>query len=191
MADGKHERAEKKADYPYHLRAIEVLRGNGAIIVEMDQGWFCEIHSTLKALWLRYSGEVKRRLEEHIEPYVCLPEADETSTFVSLKDFTNLLEELDETEQSIVLQQVKKHRPSDENYLLFVQWPALAIQLMVFSRHPVAIEWSSWFFGEFLPAIRRYGHYDPATNHEPPPSRLLDAIELRERGRDLINGIIP
>ena len=94
-------------------------------------------------------------------------------------------------EQSIVLQQVKKHRLSDERYLLFVQWPALAIQLMVFSRHPVAIEWSSWFLGEFLPAIRRYGHYDPATNHEPPPSRLLDAIELRERERDLIKDIIP
>ena len=190
MADGKPERVEKKADYPYHLRAIEALRGNGAIIVEMDQGWFCEVHSTLKALWLRYSGEVKRHLEEHMEQYVCLTETDGTCTFVSVKDFTNLLEQLDETEQSIVLQQVKKHRPSDENYLRFVQWPALAIQLMVFSRHPVAIEWSSWFFGEFLPAIRRYGHYDPATNHEPPPSRLLDAIELRERGRDLINGII-
>ena len=151
MADGKHEGVEKKADYPYHLRAIEALRGHGAIIVERDQGWFCEIHSTLKALWLRYSGEVKRRLEEDIEQYVCLSEADETYTFVPLKDFTNLLADLDQMEQSIVLQQVKKHRLSDEKYLLFVQWPALAIQLMVFSRHPVAIEWSSWFFGRVSP----------------------------------------
>ena len=190
MADGKPERLEKKADSPFHLRAIEALRVNGAIIVEMEPGWFCEVHSTLKALWLRDSGEVKRRLEEQMEQYVCLTEIDGTCTFVSVKDFTNLLEQLDETEQSILLQQVKKHRPSDEHYLRFVQWPALAIQLMVFSRHPVAIEWSSWFFGEFLPAIRRYGHYDPATNHEPPPSRLLDAIELRERGRDPINGTI-
>jgi hypothetical protein len=190
MADRKPEKVERKADDPFHVRAIEALRGNGAIIVEMDQEWFCEVHSTLKALWLRYSGEVKRRLEEHMEQYVCLSEADETYTFVSVQNFPNLLEQLDETEQSIVVQQVKKHRPSDEHYLRFVQWPALAIQLMVFSRHPVAIEWSSWFFGEFLPAIRRYGHYDPATNHEPPPSRLLDAIEWRERGRDLLNGSI-
>lgn len=191
MAHGKHEGMEKKADYPYHLRAIEALRGQGAIIVEMDQGWLCEVHSMLEALWLRYSGEVKRRLEEHMEQYVCLPETDETYTFVSVKDFSTFLEQLDETEQAIVLQQAKKHRPSDDHYPLFVQWPAMAIRLMVFSRHPIAIEWSSWFFGEYLPAIRRYGHYDPATNHDPPPSQLLDAIELRERGRDLASDIIP
>jgi hypothetical protein len=33
--------------------------------------------------------------------------------------------------------------------------------------------------------------YDPATNHEPPPRRLLDAIETREQGRDLMNNLIP
>jgi hypothetical protein len=47
---------------------------------------------------------------------------------------------------------------TDSPLMMFALWHELAIQLMVFSRQPAAIEWSTWFCGEFLPALNRHGY---------------------------------
>jgi hypothetical protein len=51
--------------------------------------------------------------------------------------------------------------------------------------------WLRWFCIDLIPALLRHGHDDPATNHEPPPSRLLDALEFREQGREMYNRFFP
>ena len=101
------------------------------------------------------------------------------------EDFPQLVEQQEE-DFLVWMASKKKTDP-----LIFFRWDEMAIQLMVFSHHPAAIEWSTWVCGEFLPAINWHGYYDPATNHEPPPRRLLDALERREQGRDLMNHIVP
>jgi hypothetical protein len=40
--------------------------------------------------------------------------------------------------------------------------------------------WILWYVTDFIPVIHASGYYNPATNHEPPPAGLLDAIERRE-----------
>jgi len=75
--------SDKKPDYPYQQRAVAALRIDGARIVETEPGWwFCEIRSTLKALRLRRTGEVKRRLQERLAPYVCLLIGEGAGLFV-------------------------------------------------------------------------------------------------------------
>jgi hypothetical protein len=49
----------------------------------------------------------------------------------------------------------------------------------------------SWIRTEYAPAIARYGHYDPAQQHEAPPGQELDALECRENARELLNAILP
>jgi hypothetical protein len=41
------------------------------------------------------------------------------------------------------------------------------------------------------PAVLRHGYYNPATQHEPPPFKLLDALERREEARDVFNEVAP
>lgn len=56
---------------------------------------------------------------------------------------------------------------------------------------PAFQPWWYWIKTEWAPAIARYGHYDPARNHEPPPSEVLDALERRENARELLNTLLP
>ena len=49
----------------------------------------------------------------------------------------------------------------------------------------------SWIRTEYAPAIARYGHYDPARQHEPPPGQELEALERRENARELLNALLP
>ena len=48
-----------------------------------------------------------------------------------------------------------------------------------------------WIKTEYAPAIVRYGHYDPARQHEPPPGQELEALEARENARALLNALLP
>ncbi len=65
------------------------------------------------------------------------------------------------------------------------------LELAVFSNHPAGVRYLVWLCSDFLPAIRRYGYYDPAHGHEPPPGQELDALERREGMRDALNGLMP
>jgi len=177
----------KKPDHPYHQRAVEALRQDGAIINEVGNRWFCEMSSMLKELRLQRRSEVKRRLEEERLPrYICVLLGDGAGEFVPIERFQSLVDE--KGPQKVVM---AKKGPRQAHAALFIPWYDLAPKLLVFRPHPAAVEWTTWFCGEFLPAIHRHGYYDPATNHEPPPSGLLDALEIRESGRDVLNNITP
>jgi hypothetical protein len=170
----------------YHCRAIEALRRDGATIIEAGDDRFCELRSTLKALRLQRRGEVKRRLNERLPRYVLVLHDHQSGAFVLQDQLSTLTDGMDEAEAERV------RIAMDGNDLrLFVRWRELAPLLLVFSAHPAAVEWTAWFCGEFLPALSHHGYCNPATHHEPPPSRLLDAMEIREQGRDLLNAIAP
>jgi hypothetical protein len=64
------------------------------------------------------------------------------------------------------------------------------LRCLSWADHPVAIAYEVWHIG-VIDALLRHGWYDPATNHTPPPARELDAMEQRERGRELFNGFFP
>jgi hypothetical protein len=59
-----------------------------------------------------------------------------------------------------------------------------------FARHPGCTTYRLWQLQVHC-AFLKHGHYDPATNHTPPPGQELDALEARERGRDLFNEFVP
>jgi hypothetical protein len=56
---------------------------------------------------------------------------------------------------------------------------------------PAFQTWWHWVQTEWAPAIARYGHYDPARQHEAPPGQELDALECRENARELLNMLLP
>jgi hypothetical protein len=60
-----------------------------------------------------------------------------------------------------------------------------------FSTLPPARAYLRWMCHEFMPAISRHGHYDPATGHAVPVGMELDALERKEGARDLWNGLFP
>jgi hypothetical protein len=64
------------------------------------------------------------------------------------------------------------------------------LQFLRWGRHPVCMAYVEWECNLFS-ALVRHGYYDPATQHTPPPGEELTALELREEGRDLLNGLIP
>jgi hypothetical protein len=59
------------------------------------------------------------------------------------------------------------------------------------SGYPAVRAWLHWCCIELIPALMRHGYYDPATNHEPPPSHLLDALERKEEWREGCNQFFP
>jgi hypothetical protein len=80
--------------------------------------------------------------------------------------------------------------PSEDGVqVLYVPMLTL-LQCLRWGRHPVCIAYQAWFSG-VLWAVMRYGHYDPLTNHTPPPGAELAALERREEGRDLLNNLVP
>jgi hypothetical protein len=177
----------KKPDYPYHQRAVEALRRDGAIIQEARNSWLCELSSTLKALRLQERGEVKRRMEgERLPRYICVIIGDGVGEFVPIEQYQSLVDK--KGPQKVAMD---NKNPRQVRAARFIPWDDLAPKLVVLSDHPAAVEWTTWLCGEFLPAIHRHRYYDPATNHEPPPSGQLDALEIRESGRDVLNKITP
>jgi hypothetical protein len=170
-------------DCAFHLKTIEALRADGAEIFETDDTWFAEVRSTLKALRLRRTATVKRRLAE-LECHVLVKLPGGRMVFVPQPSVDAVVEAYDGDVQ--IMQSRRSTRP-----LVFLPWYGIGAMLFSISHHPAAIAWTQWFIGEFLPAIQLHGWYDPATHHDPPPSQLLDAIERKERQRDLLNGFIP
>jgi hypothetical protein len=57
-------------------------------------------------------------------------------------------------------------------------------------RHPVCLHYCDWQ-SDVMSALMHHGWYDPTTGHAPPPGQELDAVEMRERGRDMFNGLMP
>src|SRR6266851_3641368 len=59
-----------------------------------------------------------------------------------------------------------------------------------FARHPGCVAYRLWQLKVHC-AFLKHGYYDPLTNHTPPPGEELDALERRERGRDIFNSFMP
>ena len=69
--------------------------------------------------------------------------------------------------------------------------PLQALAMFIdFARHPGCTTYRLWQLEVHL-AFLEHGHYDPATDHTPPPGQELAALEIRERGRDLFNEFAP
>jgi hypothetical protein len=181
---------EKLPGWEHTERAITALREAGAWIIEgEEQIIFCEERSTLKALgMLRCRGEnlaeVKRRLGD-LRRFLWV-RIDQATNAWGAFPWTG-----DPTERELIPEDamILAHRDKTPVYLL--EWWPLAFRLGVFSRHPAMIAWVDWLCGDYLPAMQRHGYYNPETNHEPPPSELLDAIERREAQRDFLNHLAP
>lgn len=111
-----------------------------------------------------------------------------TSALAVLKPEASDIEELAELERRIEDLQVFV---KDADNRAYWRMDEMAIVLNAFSRYPALDPWFDWLCHEVLPAMRRYGYYNPETNHQPPPSQVLDALECKEAGRDVMNDIIP
>ena len=94
-------------------------------------------------------------------------------------------------------------RDNPQSYPWFLEWHPgrqlwfLCVKLSPFlmlagyqGRHPVCISHVRWHL-EVIDATVKHGWYDPATGHTPPPEKALDALEWRERGRDVFNDFAP
>jgi hypothetical protein len=81
--------------------------------------------------------------------------------------------------------------PDDHGLGLGVKATDLIDAFFAFSTLPPARAYLRWMCHDFMPAISRYGHYDPATGHTVPVGMELDALERKEGARDLFNSIMP
>jgi hypothetical protein len=155
------------------------LREAGAWIIDR----FCEEQSTLQALALPEDGEdgaeVARRVATFRRWLAVQVDGAGWELWPDEAPWTPPPEEA----------QILVH--ADGQPVWFVRWEAVAVELGCFSRHPAMRAFVQWLTGELMPALQRHGYYDPATGHAPPPSHLLDAIECRERGRDVMNRVAP
>lgn len=78
---------------------------------------------------------------------------------------------------------------SDGTAYVFWSMDEMVVALNAFSDYPALTPWIGWLCREVLPAMRKHGYYNPATGHEPPASKLLDALECTEAGRDVMRGM--
>ncbi len=74
----------------------------------------------------------------------------------------------------------------------YVSLAAILSRLHSEANHPDMRRLGDWVSLEFLPAIARHGHYAPENDHQPiTVEETLDAIETKERHRDMLNNIQP
>jgi hypothetical protein len=59
------------------------------------------------------------------------------------------------------------------------------------SMQPACQAYRKWMCRSFAPALARHGWYNPATGHTAPPGQELEALEMREGCRDLLNALVP
>jgi hypothetical protein len=80
---------------------------------------------------------------------------------------------------------------TDDRQILCLPFERLMQDVVLLGTHPVCVAFREWLYEEFVPAIARYGHYAPATSHEPPPSQLLEALEAQEELLDRMDKAMP
>jgi hypothetical protein len=64
-------------------------------------------------------------------------------------------------------------------------------RLSLQSRRPEALAFRHWFYGEFVPALRRHGWYDPEHDHALPVRHELQCLEFYEEFRVALAGNDP
>ena len=178
------------ADHPDHIRVVTALRSTGARIYEARDGFYCEVRSTLRAMGVSRKAGLRRIVDSgapFTQRFLLL---GGTSKFVTDADIKRLLVIFDRAphrQEALIRRLQRKHG----RVLRYLSWPYLAMTCGFMSAHPAVRAWLQWYCIDLIPALLRHGHYDPATNHEPPPSRLLDALEFREEGREMCNQYFP
>jgi hypothetical protein len=174
------------ADDPYHLQAAQVLRAAGARICEVDDRFYCEVRSTLRAMGVSRKAGLRRIVESGAPLYQRFSLRSGAGVFVTDADITRLLALFDrapERQEALIRRLQHKHG----RVVRYLPWVHLAATCTFMSAHPAVRAWLHWFCIDLIPALLRHGHYDPATNYEPPPSRFLDALEIKDQGREMYN----
>jgi hypothetical protein len=181
----------KERGWEHTERAIADLCEAGAEISEGEESIiFWEERSTLKAMGVfrcrgRNLAEVKRRLAELRRfLYVQIDPATNQWGAVPFRDDPEFPDAYERPPDDVNIAADRDGEP-----VSLVLWSELACRVGIFSHHPAMLAWVDWLCGEYLPAVARHGYYNPDTNHEPPPSQLLDAIERRAQGRDILNNL--
>ena len=119
-------------DYLFQRQTVEALRADGAQIFETEADWFAEVRSTLKALHLRRTANVKRRLAA-LTPHAAVFLEDGRGGFVPLADIQAFVDGYGGTVQLVTVSR-RSHDPT-----LFIPWRGLGTTLLCLSSHPEAI----------------------------------------------------
>jgi hypothetical protein len=144
----------------------------------------------LRAMGVSRQAGLQRLVDSGTPLYQRLIRCNGTSVFVTDAELNGLLRLLDGTpprQDALIRSLHQKH----EKVYRYLPWPYLAVTCGFISAQPAVAAWLRWFCIDLFPALLRHGDYNPATHHEPPPSRLLDAVEFKEQGRDLCNRFFP
>lgn len=178
------------ADDPDHIQVVAALRSTGARIYEAHDRFYCEVRSTLRAMGVSRRAGLRRLMAGGAPLYQRFIRPHGASVFVTDAELNQLLRLLDgrpQPQDALIRSLHQKHG----KVCRYVPWLYLAVTCGFMSAHPVVTAWLHWFCIDLLPALQRHGHYNPATNHEPPPSHLLDALELKEEWREMCNRFFP
>lgn len=177
---------QSSAEHRYHLQVVETLRASGARIYAGYDQFYCEVRSTLRAMGVSRQAGLRRIIDSGAPLYYRLMRRGGVSMFVTEADLDRLLALLDRVPQGHdALIRCLQHKHG--RAVRYLPWPYLAITCGLMSAHPAVRAWLHWYCIDLIPALLRHGHYDLATNHEPPPSQLLDALEWKEQGREMCN----
>jgi hypothetical protein len=178
------------ADYAYHLQAVKALRSTGARIYEAHDRFYGEVRSTLLAMGVSRKAGLRRIVDSGAPLYQRLIRPSGASVFVTDVVITRLLAlfyRAPQRQEALIRRLQHKHG----RVVRYLPWPYLAMTCSVMSAHSAVRAWLHWYCIDRIPALLRHGHYDPATNHEPPPSHLLDALEVKEDARSTFNWFFP
>jgi hypothetical protein len=174
------------ADDPDHIQVVEALRAAGARMYAWHDLYYCETRSTLRAMGVSRQAGLRRLMASGAPLSQRLIRPHGASVFVTgaeLNQLLSLLEGTPRPQEALIRSLHQKHG----KVCWYVPWPYLAVTCGFMSAHPVVAAWLRWFCIDLIPALLRHGDYNPGTNHEPPPSRLLDALEFKEQGREMYN----
>jgi hypothetical protein len=175
---------------PDHVQVVKTLRAAGARMYAWHGLYYCEVRSTLRAMGVSRQAGLRRLMASDAPLYQRLIRPSGASLFVTDAELNRLLGLLDgvpQPQDALIRFLHQRHG----KVCWHLPWPSLAVTCGFMSAHPVVAAWLRWLCIEIIPALHRHGHYDPATNHEPPSSSLLDALELKEQGREMCNRFFP
>jgi hypothetical protein len=177
-------------DDPAGRRAIQALRAAGARVCEVNDLFYCEVRSTLRAMGVSRKAGLRRIVDSGAPLYQRFSLRNGAGVFVTDAGLTRLLalfNRAPQRQEALIRRLQHKHG----RLVRYLPWPSLAMTCGFMSAHPAVRAWLHWYCIELIPALMRHGHYDPATNHEPPPSQLLDALERKEEWREGCNQFFP
>jgi hypothetical protein len=178
------------ADDPDHIQVVEALRASGARMYAGPGLWYCEVRSTLRAMGVSRKAGLQRIVDSGAPLYQRFSLRGGAGVFVTDAELNRLLGLFGRAplrREALIRRLQHKYG----KVLRYLPWVSLAATCGFMSTHPAVRAWLHWFCIDLLPALQRHGHYNPAANHEPPPSHLLDALELKEEWREMCNRFFP